>query len=145
MTNRTLEKQIEHRLSEHEVRFTTGRRAVIEQLATAEGPLSASELHSMLSPAIPLSSLYRTLTVLEETGVLMTHFGQGVTRYELAEWLTGHHHHLICIECGTVEDVELGQTMEHKVDDVVATITAGLGFNPIDHTLEIEGRCARCQ
>lgn len=144
MTNSALEKQIEHRLSEHEIRYTRGRRAVVEALTRVDGPLSAAEIHTRVAPSVPLSSLYRSLTVLEEAGVLVTHFGQGVTRYELAEWLAGHHHHLVCIECGSVDDVELPPLLEARVAALVDEIGGMTTFRPTDHALEIEGRCARC-
>jgi len=145
MTNSTLEREVEQRLAAHQIRYTKGRQAVVAALSKADGPLSAAEVHTEVRPAVPLSSLYRTLAVLEEAGVLVPHFGhKSVTRYELAEWLTGHHHHLVCIDCGAVDDVELPRTMEQKVANLVEGISAHAGFTPTDHTLEIEGRCARC-
>lgn len=114
-------------------------------LATSDGPLSASELHERTDGSLPLSSIYRSLTVLEEAGVLAPHHGaKGLTRYELAEWLKGHHHHLVCIECGSVEDVEVSEGHESKVDQVVNDISSAASFIPFNHALEIEGRCARC-
>lgn len=73
------------------------------------------------------------------------HFGaRGVTRYELAEWIAGHHHHLICVECGSVEDVEIPRPHEARVRRLVDEIAAAASFRPSDHTLEIEGRCSQC-
>ncbi|MCI0543263.1 MAG: transcriptional repressor, partial [Actinobacteria bacterium] len=93
MPTSTFHNQIADRLAEREVRYTRGRRTLITALSKADGPRSAAELQGDLD--IPLSSIYRSLAVLEEAGVLDPHFGQrGVTRYELAEWLRGHHHHL---------------------------------------------------
>ena len=100
--------RVERRLTESGVRFTRGRRTVIRALATADGPRSASELYQDLRARVPLSSLYRSLTVLEGAGVLSPHHGtRGMTRYELAEWLAGHHHHLVCVDCGAVDDIHL--------------------------------------
>jgi Fur family transcriptional regulator, ferric uptake regulator len=144
MTTSTLDRQIEQRLNDSGARYTTGRRNVIEALTRAEGPLSAAEVHDILGPAMPLSSLYRSLTVLEASGVVTPHYGQGVTRYELAEWITGHHHHLVCIECGAVDDIELPGSLESKVSSLVSEIGRSSGFRPTDHTLEIEGQCSRC-
>jgi Fe2+ or Zn2+ uptake regulation protein len=95
---------------------------------------------------VPLSSLYRTLTVLEEANIIAPHFGaRGLTRYELAEWITGHHHHYVCIECGAVEDIDVSEEIEHKVDALVEEISGMASFNPTSHVLEIEGRCRRCR
>jgi Fe2+ or Zn2+ uptake regulation protein len=94
---------------------------------------------------VPLSSLYRTLAILEEAGVVSHHLGaKGLTRYELAEWLTGHHHHLLCTRCGSVSDVQIPANQEESVRGLVTEIAALASFTPTDHTLEIEGRCSNC-
>jgi Fe2+ or Zn2+ uptake regulation protein len=144
MTKSTLDRQIEIRLLDHDVRYTRGRRSVVEALARASGPLSAAELHVQLGQ-VPLSTIYRTLAVLEETGVVTHHLGaKGLTRFELAEWLTGHHHHLVCVDCGSVADIDIPRRQEESVRGLVEEIAALASFAPIDHALEIEGRCARC-
>jgi Fe2+ or Zn2+ uptake regulation protein len=145
MTTANLHREIEHRLRTTQVRYTTGRRAVVELLATADGPLSAAEVYDRLEGRVPLSSIYRSLSVLENAEVLIPHFGQkGLTRYELAEWLLGHHHHLVCVECGGVEDFELPDRMEAEVTRLFRGIGSLTRFEPVNHALEIEGRCARC-
>ena len=145
MANTSLDREVEKRLAEHDIRYTTGRRMVVSTLAVSDGPLSASELHAHAGGSLPLSSIYRSLTVLEDAGVLEPHHGtKGLTRYELAEWLQGHHHHLVCIECGSVEDVEVSDGHESQVDQVVNEISSAASFVPVNHALEIEGRCARC-
>lgn len=141
----SVDGQVERRLREHEVRYTAHRRAVVAALAASEGPRSAAELHASLGDEVPLSSLYRSLAVLEDAAILTPHLGaRDVTRYELAEWITGHHHHLVCIDCGAVEDVELPAPAETKVRDLVEGVGADSSFTAMGHTLEIEGRCARC-
>lgn len=136
---------MEQRLSEREIRYTSGRRAVVAALARAEGPRSAAELSTEIGASVPLSSLYRSLAVLEDAGVVVPHFGaRGLTRYELADWITGHHHHLICVACGTVDDVEILPEYEIRVNELVDLIAQLAGFEPRAHDLEIEGRCAKC-
>lgn len=145
MTKSTLERQIEQRLFENEVRYTRGRRAVIAALAKAGGPKSAAELSAELGPEVPLSSIYRTLSILEEAGVVAHHLGaKGLTRFELAEWLAGHHHHLVCVQCGAVSDVDIPPAKEESVRSLVTEIAELAAFKATDHSLEIEGLCARC-
>ncbi len=140
-----LEREIQSRLSEYEIRFTQGRKAVVAALAASEGPRSAAEIHDTIDGRVPLSSLYRSLSVLEEAGVLEPHHGtKGITRYELAEWLTGHHHHLVCVDCGSVDDVHLSSAAEAELERLVSTITAEADFRGTGHALEIDGRCGRC-
>lgn len=139
-----LDRLVEHRLGQSDVRYTRGRRRVIHALAGADGPLSAADLHAVLASDVPLSSLYRSLAVLEETGVVAPHYSTSVTRYELAEWLSGHHHHLVCSECGTVEDIEVSAQVEDTLQSIVQGIGSGTGFRPTDHALEIVGQCGDC-
>ena len=126
--------------------MTAARPAVVEELGKADGPRSAAELLEGLEGGVPLSSLYRTLTVLEDAGVLAPHHGvRGLTRYELAEWLTGHHHHLVCTECSVVEDIPIPSDVEQQLHTLVSALATTSGFAADDHVLEIEGRCARCR
>ncbi len=142
MTN--LDREVEKALADTAVRYTRGRRRVVDALAAASGPRSAAELHAELGAEVPLSSLYRSLAVLQDAEVVMPHYGPTVVRYELAEWLTGHHHHLVCLDCGAVDDVSLSRTRERNVQSLVDEIAAGAEFTPTNHAFEIEGRCARC-
>jgi len=145
MTKSVVDRQVEQRLFESAVRLTRGRRAVIETLSSANGPMSAAELREELGSAVPLSSIYRTLAVLTETGVVAHHLGaKGLTRFELAEWLAGHHHHLVCVECGAVADIDIPAAKEESVRSLVSEIAELASFQATDHALEIEGRCARC-
>lgn len=145
MTKTTLDRQIERKLAESAVRYTKGRRAVIRALAAADGPRSAAELSKTIGEAVPLSSLYRTLAVLEAAGVLSPHYSSpGLTRYELAEWLTGHHHHLVCVYCGQVQDLPASPSLEDRLQEIVSGVASAASFSEVNHALEIEGRCARC-
>lgn len=145
MPSSSIDRDVENQLKDHEARYTKGRRLVVAALAGAEGPRSAAELHAAIGQDVPLSSIYRSLAVLEEAGVTVPHFGtKGLTRYELAEWISGHHHHLICVVCGAVEDIDVPPSHESRVMQAVDAIGALAKFTPINHTLDIEGRCARC-
>ncbi len=140
-----LDRQVADRLTSSGVRYTSGRRAVVAALGSAAGPLSAAELHTSLESSLPLSSLYRTLMVLEGAGVLAAHFSiKGVARYEMAEWLSGHHHHLVCVGCGLVEDVELGVAQEQQLQEMVTNVASAFLFSAVGHALEIQGRCEAC-
>ena len=141
----SIDREVEKRLGQDDVRYTSGRKAVVHVLAGSDGPKSAAEIHEMTGPSLPLSSLYRSLSVLEASQILVPHHGaRGLTRYELAEWLSGHHHHLVCIVCGSVEDVELTDAEETRLVDLVRVIGDTTSFTPLHHALEVEGKCGRC-
>jgi Fe2+ or Zn2+ uptake regulation protein len=62
---------------------------------------------------MPQSSVYRNLSVLEQVGAVRRVITEeGIARYELAEDLTTHHHHLVCRVCGAVEDVTMPSSLE---------------------------------
>jgi Fur family ferric uptake transcriptional regulator len=140
------EQAVESLLQTQSVRFTRARRLVVRALAEAAGPQSAGDLHATLRRHLPLSSLYRTLTVLEEARVLAKeHDGGGVGRYELAEWLAGHHHHLVCVSCGEVRDVNVDPQAERAITRLVEAIADSTGYRATGHRIDIEGTCAACR
>ncbi len=134
------------RLAEQGIRYTAARRLVVEALEHADGPRSAAELHEDLRPEVPLSSLYRTLSVLEDARVIAReHAADGVARYELTESVTGeHHHHLVCIGCGAVVDVTIPADLELRVESIIIAIAERAGFAAAGHRIDIEGRCPSC-
>jgi Fe2+ or Zn2+ uptake regulation protein len=132
------------RLKHHEGRYTRQRRELIDLLLKAGQPLTVEELQ-VLAPHLPQSSLYRNLAVLEETGIVHRFAGHsGFARFELAEELTGHHHHLVCNSCGAMTDVQLPHTVERQLDDVVVGLARKQGFMVSSHRIDILGRCEDC-
>jgi Fe2+ or Zn2+ uptake regulation protein len=146
VTPADIERLVGGRLGEQEVRFTAARRLVVRTLGEASGPLAAGDLHDRLRDDVPLSSLYRTLSVLEDSGVVDRHHDtEGVARYELAEWLSGHHHHLVCTACGAVDDVSIGPEMEREIRTFVTDLAAGHGWTATGHRIDVEGVCPSCR
>jgi Fur family ferric uptake transcriptional regulator len=139
------EERVRSRLRENDVRFTAGRARVVRLIEAAGGPRSAAELHAIVRDDVPLSTLYRTLTVLSEAGVLdRSHGPEGVALFELAEWLRGHHHHLVCSECGSVEDVDVGTDDEAALGALADRVASSQGFLARGHRIDVEGICRRC-
>ncbi len=140
-----IHRTVRDRLDQNDQRYTTGRRAVVDALANTGGPITLPELIDV-APTLAQSSAYRNLAVLEEVGVVrrLVH-GADHARYELAEDLTEHHHHLICESCGVVRDVTLTPKLERRLDDAFAVLSAAEGFAPTHHTIDLYGRCADCR
>jgi len=140
-----IEQQVMRRLGSAEIRYTKGRRLLIQALQQANGPRSAGDLYQDLEEEVPLSSIYRSLNTLSGLGILVPHHGPGTKiRFELSEWLMGHHHHLICQSCGTVDDISLPGQTESIIDGLVGSATADNGFEASGHSFEIYGYCGRC-
>ena len=136
---------VRRRLLERSVRYTGGRQRVVTGIQLASGPRSAQELIRDGARMVPVSSLYRTLTILEDADVIRRdHGADGIARYELAEWLTGHHHHVVCVACGRIEDVEVSEGEEADLHAIAARLGSSVGFRVLDHVLEVEGVCTNC-
>jgi Fe2+ or Zn2+ uptake regulation protein len=131
-------------LHAHAQRLTPTRQRIIDVLAGASGPLTIPEILAA-SDGLAQSSVYRNLVVLEEAGVvhrMMTR--DEFARYELAEDLTGHHHHLVCSTCGRVEDLPATAALERSVAAAVEDAAQRAGFTTQHHRLDLVGVCSRC-
>jgi Fe2+ or Zn2+ uptake regulation protein len=125
-------------------RLTPRRASIVELLATSERPLTMPEIRE-LRPDLAQSSLYRNLVELEQAGVVrrvVTH--DEFARYELGEALSGHHHHLVCSQCGLVEDVPASPGLERSVAAAMAGAAEATGFRIDHHRLDLIGVCRRC-
>lgn len=125
-------------------RYTGGRRAIVDVLARADAPLSIPQLLER-DRSLAQSSAYRNLAVLERAGVvhrIVT--SDEFSRYELAEDLTGHHHHLICSTCGDVRDFTMSSELERDLDRALDRIASAHGFAADHHRLDLVGTCASC-
>jgi Fe2+ or Zn2+ uptake regulation protein len=135
----------ERRLRRVDQRYTSGRRAIVELLLSARHPVSIGDIAERL-PDLPRSSAYRHLTDLQAAGLIRrVAASDEFTRFELAEDLTEHHHHLLCVSCGKVIDVTPPAGFEHQVAGAVRDLAAAEGFQPQSHRLDILGLCAACQ
>ena len=141
-----LEQVVEQHLTSEGIRLTRGRRVTLRAIAERDGPRTAAEIQADLADTIPLSSLYRSLSVLAAAGVLTAqHDAEGIMRFELAEWLAGHHHHLVCISCGAAIDVVPDTEQERAIEQLIEQMATASGFAVTGHRFEIEGRCASCR
>jgi Fur family ferric uptake transcriptional regulator len=122
-------------------RPTRQRAAVAAVLAGTAEFRSAQELHALLREAgdkVGLATVYRNLQAMAADGeidMLRTDEGEAVYR----ACSTGHHHHLVCRDCGRTVEVE-GPTVEAWA----TRVSAEHGFTDVHHTLEIFGTCADC-
>ena len=122
-------------------RQTRQRSAVKALLDDLDEFRSAQQVHEALrakGASIGLTTVYRTLQSLAETGELDVRAGSdGEAVYRKCS--EHHHHHLVCRECGATVEIA-GQVVEAWVD----LVAEDHGFTAVDHTLEIVGRCRSC-
>lgn len=123
------------------VRSTRQRDAIATALSRSDEFRSAQELHEQLradGESIGLTTVYRNLQALADAGqidVLRTDAGESQYRH----CSTGHHHHLVCRDCGTTVEIQAPE-VERWAGDVARTH----GFTDVSHTVEIFGRCGHC-
>ncbi|MXW42867.1 MAG: transcriptional repressor [Acidimicrobiia bacterium] len=137
-------QQIEVQLAQQDHRYTNSRRQLVEVLSKAGHPMALPNIVAA-DPALAQSSVYRNLNVLVRSGVIRRiNTGGDHAYFELAEPLLAHHHHLICMSCGAIQDIYLTSEVEMLVDRNLAEVALESGFTPIYHNLDLHGHCANC-
>ena len=124
-------------------KLTGPRQAILELLSRQSHPLSNKEIFLGLAPGqCDLATVYRSMHLLETMGLVKRYeLGDGLARFELArEGKDGHHHHLVCVRCSGV--IELDECFMREVEERIA---ARNGFKAITHRLEFFGVCPTCQ
>jgi Fur family transcriptional regulator, ferric uptake regulator len=122
------------------VRMTAQRRALLETVESWDGSFTALELHDRArerEPSLGIATTYRTVELLRAAGSLRPLAGQEQRAYVRCH--PGHHHHLVCVSCGSVEETELCAAPSQ------AELTRRHGFAAKSHELDIYGTCARCR
>ena len=125
-------------------RYTAQRHDLVALLAEVDQPLTIPQLLEH-RPGLAQSSAYRNLAVLERAGVVRRIVTTDeFARYELAEDLTHHHHHLICSTCGDVTDFEVSDAVEEELETALAKVARRAGFKVRHHRLDLVGTCPEC-
>jgi Fur family transcriptional regulator, ferric uptake regulator len=128
-----------------EQRYTKARRTLVDTLAAAGRPLSIPEILAA-APTIPQSSAYRNVTALIDAKAVRRVAGtDDHGRYELAEDLAGHHHHLICETCGQVIDIAASPRLERALAEAARVAEEETGFSVDDHRMDLVGTCKQCR
>jgi Fur family transcriptional regulator, ferric uptake regulator len=121
---------------------TSTRKAISDLLGTERRYLTAGEIHRLLkssNPKLALSTVYRTLELLEELGTVSSRTGpNGESGYVYCT--DEHHHHAICRSCGHVDEVDCD-----AMDRFRNALLANQAFVLDDHSIEFYGLCAACR
>lgn len=145
MTNETLDDDVATRLRGAEQRYTRGRRRLVAVLRDGEGPMTIQQILDA-DDGLAQSSVYRNLVILEEVGAVTRIVTRDdFARYELAEDLTEHHHHLICSACGDVSDFSLTPTVEDDLETALRKVAKSSRFEIEGHRLDLVGVCVDCR
>jgi Fur family transcriptional regulator, ferric uptake regulator len=127
---------IEALCAEKGLRITEQRRVIARVLSEAEDHPDVEALHarsSAIDPGISIATVYRTVRLFEEAGILERHdFGDGRSRYEAAA--EAHHDHLINVETG-----EVIEFVDPELEALQKVIAEKLGYRLVDHRMELYG------
>jgi len=133
---------IANKLSELGYRLTPQRIMVLSAIEDSDDHISAEEIYTQIVakyPQVNISTVYRTLELLKRLGLVTeTDLGGGRVRYHPAE--KGHHHHLVCQECGAIIDLD-----ESVLSSLKDTLLREYKFIADLRHLAIFGRCANCR
>lgn len=127
----------------------TGLKATLPRLKileifqkNADRHLSAEDVYRLLlsdNLEVGLATVYRVLTQFEHAGILSrNYFEAGKAVFEMNEG--EHHDHIVCVSCGRVEEFH-----DNEIEKRQSEIAKSHGFEMVDHTLAIYGRCAICR
>lgn len=130
-------------LQKKSLKLTNQRRKILEKILEMDKThFTADDLVDEFRnerPRVSKATVYRTLSVLVEPGILEEHqFGDSQKVYELSEGRP-HHDHLICTSCGKILEF-FNEAMEELQDKVAK----GHGFHPTHHSQKIYGICQTC-
>jgi Fur family ferric uptake transcriptional regulator len=126
------------------LRSTAQRRLIIDAFFEGSSHMTIEDLLAEVrtrEPSIGYATVYRTLKLLAECGVASErHFGDGPSRYELADEATTHHDHLICTQCRRIIEFE-----EPRIEAIQDEIAEQYDFEIHSHKHEMYGICGTCR
>lgn len=137
---------LKNKLKEKGYKLTNQRQIIYGVFLDSKGKhLSPEEIYDIVKdkyPDIGLATVYRTLQLLEDLGIVYRlNFNDGCNRYELNKGSKDHHHHhLVCLKCGKIEEVELD-----LLDELESRIETESEFKIVDHNVKFFGYCKDCK
>ena len=130
------------KLREKGYRLTPQRMMVLSAIENSANHISAEEVYAQVVsryPGVNISTVYRTLELLKRLDMVTeTDLGGGRVRYHPAD--KGHHHHLVCQECGAMTDLD-----ESLLSDLRSSLLREYGFDTDLRHLAFFGRCSKCR
>lgn len=124
------------------IKLTKQREAICRAFFAQEGHRTAEEILQdarALDAKVSLATVYRTLKILQENGLLLSHNFQDDQALFEPRFDDEHHDHLICTSCGKIVEF-----MNLEMEKLQMHIAKSHGFSITDHKMEIYGLCKSC-
>ncbi len=131
-------------LKQNNLKYTTQRELILKIIYDNSGHFTPEDIYNLIKKNYPdiklgIATIYRTLTLLEDANIVSSiSFGAQGKKYEFG--LKEHHDHLVCIECGKIEEF-FDDTIEKQQE----AIAEKFNFKMTNHVLKIIGICKDCQ
>ena len=126
------------------LKHTTQRELILEIIYDNSGHFTPEDIYNLIKENYPdvklgIATVYRTLTLLEDANIVSSiSFGTQGKKYEFG--LKEHHDHLVCLECGGIEEF-FDETIEKQQE----AIAKKFNFKMTNHVMKITGICKTCQ
>lgn len=125
-------------LKDNGLSVTKQRLAVFELLEGRE-PITMYELYDLARDKLDRASLYRTVSLFEELGIVRRINIGWKYKVELSDKFAEHHHHLACLKCHKVIPIN-----EQELEKFISGLAMSYNFEPIEHQVEVQGYCKDC-
>ncbi|MCF6408500.1 Fur family transcriptional regulator [Pseudalkalibacillus salsuginis] len=125
-------------LKENGYKHTTKREMFLELFSNERRYLTAKDVLEYMKPSYPglsFDTIYRNLSVFTELGIVEETELDGEKHFRFSCSTKGHHHHMICLQCGKTNAIEACPMKDITPDEFMIT----------DHKFEIYGYCQECQ
>ncbi|MDR2152727.1 MAG: transcriptional repressor [Helicobacteraceae bacterium] len=130
-------------LKDNDLKYTFQREVILRAIVASDSHFIPEELKLKLSkeygcPHIGTATIYRTLSLLEEAGIVTSvSFGANGKKYEYG--LKAHHDHMICDRCG-----KMIEFIDEEIENRQKEIAALHGFKIVNHAMQLRGICKEC-
>jgi len=131
-------------LKSNNLKYTTQRELILKIIYDNSGHFTPEDIYNLIKESYPevklgIATVYRTLTLLEDANIVSSiSFGTQGKKYEFG--LKEHHDHLVCLECGGIEEF-FDETIEKQQEEIAKKFN----FKMTSHIMKIMGVCSACQ
>ena len=130
---------LEEIISQNGLRMTAARLTTFKLLASPE-PQSIQHIITRAQGKVDRVSIYRNIELFEKLGIVHRIYIGWKYKLELSDEFLAHHHHLSCLTCGKMIDIE----DEKHIDAFIKAVAEKCNFQPRRHQFEIDGYCSDC-
>lgn len=131
--------QFKQTLTDNNYHVTKAREVTFKLLISPE-PQSISEILAKAKGIVDRVSVYRNIEIFEKIGIVHRIYVGWKYKLELSDQFIAHHHHLSCLKCGKIIDIQ----DEKHIDDFIKEVAYKFRFQPRRHQFEVDGYCKDC-